>query len=168
MKPKWIKTIRDLIYWHYSKLICEAKGYNRSDFPLVMNIFKKLKSGEISISSLYRENVKLLRQEKVCAYCASDDKIELDHIIPKSRKGPDNVDNIIYACKKCNISKSDKDLIEWYGTDYIQKIPRDVFLKYLKLIKVQFEFEVLIDFEIPDDFESFELSVIFSNPDRFR
>lgn len=42
MKPKWIVTIRDLIYWHYSKLICEAQGNKRDDFPIIMSIFKNI------------------------------------------------------------------------------------------------------------------------------
>jgi len=160
----WIKTIRQLIYWLYSKLIAEASNFKRNDFAIIMNIYKKLNSGELNISSLYRENLKLLASEKKCVYCGSLVKIELDHIIPKNKGGTDNIDNIIYSCKKCNISKSDKDLIEWYGPNYSAIIPRQVFIKYLKIIYEEFDKNLLLDLELKNfnpEIRTSDLSKIF-------
>ena len=36
--------------------------------------------------------------------------LQLDHLIPKAKGGTDTGDN----CQKCNGSKNDTDLMEWY------------------------------------------------------
>ena len=50
-----------------------------------------------------------------CAYCGKEDwkdhtRFELDHIVPRSRNGPTNIGNIVWACHPCNHAKSDSDL----------------------------------------------------------
>lgn len=66
----------------------------------------------------------------------------MDHIIPVSRAGVDprifsllnSVDNCVCACKKCNASKRDRDVFEWYGHERIDEIPKLVLSKFLKLV----------------------------------
>jgi HNH endonuclease len=49
----------------------------------------------------------LSRDSRVCGYCGgSADTV--DHILPRSRKGPDTWDNMIAACGPCNLRKADK------------------------------------------------------------
>jgi len=48
-----------------------------------------------------------------CAYCGSEENIQQEHVIPVSRGGGTTMDNIVPACKKCNMSKKDKTPIEW-------------------------------------------------------
>jgi CRISPR/Cas system Type II protein with McrA/HNH and RuvC-like nuclease domain len=133
-KPIWLKNIRQLIHWHYAKLMTESIFGTRIEFARVMIEFKKLESNEKNMSELLRQNKQMLDMEKKCAYCNSDKDIQLDHIIPLSKGGWDIFDNLVFACKKCNLSKSNKSLIEWYGEDYSNKIPKFVFAKYLKLV----------------------------------
>jgi 5-methylcytosine-specific restriction endonuclease McrA len=133
-KPTWIKNVRQLIHWHYAKLITESIYGTRDEFPRVMIEFKKLESGEKNMSTLLRQNKQMLDMEKKCVYCGSDDNIQLDHIIPLSKGGPDTIDNLVYACKQCNLSKGNKSLIDWYGKDYSNTIPKFVFAKFLKLV----------------------------------
>ena len=50
-----------------------------------------------------------------CAYCGKEDwkdhtRFELDHVVPRSRNGPTNIGNIVWACHPCNEAKSDSDL----------------------------------------------------------
>lgn len=50
----------------------------------------------------------------VCAYCGrSDLPMHLDHVVPRSRGGPDDPRNLVTACEKCNLAKSDKLPSEW-------------------------------------------------------
>ena len=56
----------------------------------------------------------LIRDGYRCAYCGAENiPLELDHIIPRSRGGSDNPENLTLACKPCNSSKGAKNLNEW-------------------------------------------------------
>lgn len=49
-----------------------------------------------------------------CAYCFTNNKkLEQDHIVPLSRGGNHTMSNIVPACKSCNTSKHNKNLVEW-------------------------------------------------------
>lgn len=49
-----------------------------------------------------------------CAYCGCDGKLTKDHIIPFSHGGELRISNIVPACVKCNSSKKDRPVEEWY------------------------------------------------------
>lgn len=49
-----------------------------------------------------------------CAYCErKSTKWHYDHIVPKSRGGSDEFDNLALACPQCNLSKYNKTPSEW-------------------------------------------------------
>ena len=51
---------------------------------------------------------------KLCSYCNKDfERIQVDHIIPRSKNGTDIQENLTYACRKCNAQKKDKTLEEF-------------------------------------------------------
>jgi 5-methylcytosine-specific restriction endonuclease McrA len=57
------------------------------------------------------------RDEYRCRYCMKDGKatgdISIDHVIPKSRGGTNDLKNLVTACYQCNnIIKHDKTLDE--------------------------------------------------------
>ena len=48
-----------------------------------------------------------------CQYCgvkAPEVKIEIDHIIPISKDGTNEIENLTTACFECNVGKSNKIL----------------------------------------------------------
>jgi hypothetical protein len=56
----------------------------------------------------------LARDNWTCCSCGRSSKeegitLEVDHIIPRSKGGTDDIDNLQTLCKKCNIGKSNKD-----------------------------------------------------------
>lgn len=51
-----------------------------------------------------------------CAYCGATGSLTVDHIIPLSRGGLNEIQNLVPACKSCNTSKGIKDAIEWYSS----------------------------------------------------
>src|SRR5213593_1570675 len=52
-----------------------------------------------------------LRDGLQCGYCQASlengVELSLDHIIPKSKLGSDDVKNLVTACKNCNSSRGD-------------------------------------------------------------
>jgi len=65
------------------------------------------RSRELSIS---RRGV-FVRDAATCQYCG--DKAEtLDHVVPRSRGGLHSWDNVVAACRPCNVHKADRLLTE--------------------------------------------------------
>jgi len=60
-----------------------------------MDRFKKLTSGEIVWSTSIREYVKEREKPEECIYCGTKTNLTLDHILPRSRGGPDSADNAV-------------------------------------------------------------------------
>lgn len=48
-----------------------------------------------------------------CSYCAKEGATHLDHVVPRSRGGPDAPFNIVLACEQCNLKKGDMVPSEW-------------------------------------------------------
>lgn len=60
------------------------------------------------------DNIRIMfSRDKVCVYCGSPKKLELDHIIPLKLGGNSLFTNFVIACKKCNTSKSGRDVFYW-------------------------------------------------------
>lgn len=59
-------------------------------------------------------NAILERDGYQCAYCG-DDAGCADHVMPLSRGGSNDPDNLVACCMPCNSSKSDLLLSEWKG-----------------------------------------------------
>lgn len=53
-------------------------------------------------------------RERRCAYCGTTRGLfHLDHVVPRARGGPDDPSNLVDACERCNVSKSDRLPSEW-------------------------------------------------------
>lgn len=48
-----------------------------------------------------------------CAYCKTARATTIDHVVPISKGGRDEIDNVLPACGSCNSSKNNKDLAVW-------------------------------------------------------
>ncbi|HFK4243378.1 TPA: HNH endonuclease, partial [Escherichia coli] len=60
--------------------------------------------GYIPLNNSTREMIKKRDGEK-CNYCGSTNELEIDHIIPVSKGGNSNPENLQVLCKQCNILK---------------------------------------------------------------
>lgn len=61
------------------------------------------------------------RDNYTCTYCGvMADKLECDHVIPLSKGGSNDMDNLTTACRTCNRQKKDKSVAEFII--YKQKI----------------------------------------------
>ena len=60
-----------------------------------------------------------------CAYCGKEaTDLHRDHVVPRSRGGPDDAFNIVMACQSCNFAKRDSMASEWLG----ERCPHSVLL----------------------------------------
>jgi 5-methylcytosine-specific restriction endonuclease McrA/ribosomal protein L21E len=53
------------------------------------------------------------REQGCCIYCgihASKAKIEIDHVVPKSKGGTDSLNNLVLSCNACNQAKGNQDV----------------------------------------------------------
>ena len=84
--------------------------------------------------SLTRRNV-IKRDDSMCQYCGSKSKsITIDHIIPKDKGGKDSWDNLVAACKKCNIYKGNY-LLHEINMKLLKKPARPSYLLHLQKYK---------------------------------
>lgn len=69
----------------------------------------------IRLQVVTRKNI-YLRDASTCQYCGTKmkgDDLTLDHIIPKSRGGKSDWQNLVTCCKPCNWKKDDRTPEEW-------------------------------------------------------
>jgi hypothetical protein len=110
LPPHAVKTIQDLIFWQYAKIISESAGIGKNQYGFVMDRFKKLSSGEINWSTSIREYVREREQPNTCIYCGKKgDDLTLEHILPRSRGGPDTTDMLFLSVNNVTAQKETKD-----------------------------------------------------------
>jgi hypothetical protein len=55
------------------------------------------------------------KSDSRCVNCASDVDLQIDHILPHSRGGTNDLSNLQMLCRDCNLSKGAKTMEEWLG-----------------------------------------------------
>lgn len=156
MPDKDVKTIRDLIYYQYAKIIAKraflksnGKEVKKYYYGFIKKVFLELKDGTKSWSDITKEDWQLVNFEKRCIYCGKKDNLEKEHIVPRSLnikpkcKTCDTIQGIhnqIWACKKCNSLKGTMGVYEFFKFLYPNEekfydlIPPLLEKKYLKTI----------------------------------
>jgi len=133
LPPPAVRTIRELIYWEFAKIVAEIALGNRKNFRYVMSTFQRFKRTNTHPLAIMRESGLESKGIGECAYCGAADNLEMDYVVPLDRNGPDRIDNQVPICPKCKSSKGDEELFHWYGKDRRYDIPRLVLARYLKL-----------------------------------
>lgn len=112
------KTVREHIAWSYANLACAhsaiqsgAKKYSRVNYMIRAKLYKGLTSGTMSMRSLFDDERVKYDYPMSCCYCGAIDDLHMDHLLPKSRGGWNSSDNLVWACKSCNSSKRDRDVL---------------------------------------------------------
>ncbi len=156
MPDQEVKTLRDMIFFQYAKLIVRSsKGYlngkeaKEKDYGLIKTKFRRLRDEAISWSDILREDKQFAEAEKVCAYCGAEKNLQWEHIVPKSLKikpecgacdAIQSIHNQVLACRKCNASKGTMGLYSFYkkkdpdNPKYFDYLPAILEKKYLKTI----------------------------------
>lgn len=115
------KTIGEALYWSYANLGMahkavndNADSYKQLHYIIRNKLYHGLLKGTMDVRSLYHDEKSKLHADKCCVYCGEITKLSIDHLIPRNRGGLDKGENLVLACRKCNSSKGDTDLLTWY------------------------------------------------------
>ena len=98
------------------KLKEKLRASNRHSLKRALEYYNNGKSDKLPIKSPSRLLLKLYEiQNHNCPYCSNNmkDDIHIDHLIPLSKNGSNEVHNLILCCSSCNLRKSDKELDVW-------------------------------------------------------
>lgn len=81
---------------------------------------------------IWRKQIKEQWDHK-CAYCGSEENLTLDHVVPQSKGGLDNIKNVVCCCHSCNQSKSHSPWEEWYfSQDFFCQIKKNKIDEWMK------------------------------------
>lgn len=78
---------------------------------------KYINARSVSESEWFRvREIVFARDGHLCRYCGNEANPRVcDHIVPVSKGGSSEPENLAVSCQKCNASKRDKSLEEWEG-----------------------------------------------------
>ena len=109
-----VKHLRDL--FPISKVLIESCKFDPRlmwDPTVSGKEYQESERGRMQV----REYV-LQRDERTCQYCGSKKgKIEVDHVVPRSKNGSDRVSNLVTSCRRCNQKKDNRSLAEFLKED---------------------------------------------------
>ena len=121
MKIQPSSKVSELLYWSYANLAMAEKAVHDGDskystlhYMIRARLFSGLATGKMSPRSLMLDQRIRMKMPQACVYCGSESHLSIDHIVPTNRGGSDSGDNAIWACRRCNSSKSDRDLFDWW------------------------------------------------------
>lgn len=154
MPPPAIKTVKDLIFWQYAKIIADSAGIGKRNWGFVMKKFKQLQEGEIFWNEI-REYLKEREKGNECIFCGKRIDLTIDHLFPRCLGGPNDEKNIVFVCRECNSSKGPRRLYEFWtsksgleGAKY--EVPRIAEGKYLKFVYGVLEENGLLNLDLND------------------
>lgn len=133
------KTLGEELAWQYGNLARASAALKdgAGNFTAVhqqirMKLYRGLISGTMQIGSFFKDEKDKIGMN-ACSYCGSEKELSVDHLIPRKKLGSDLSENLISACRSCNSSKGERDMLSWLRIQ--GKFPSLVLLRrYLKLV----------------------------------
>jgi len=91
-----------------SRVLENAERTIRIVIPKIIRLVKMIRTLYKARVPYSKRNV-FIRDKFKCAYCNTKvGKPTADHVIPRSKGGKSNFDNVVTACKPCNATKMDR------------------------------------------------------------
>ena len=76
-----------------------------------------------------------LRDKFTCQYCGSKDELTFDHLLPRSKGGKTNWNNVVTACSDCNVKKGGR-FFHYSGMTLNQNHIAQLQKTYIKMVKI--------------------------------
>ena len=152
MPDREVRTLRDLIYYQYAKIVAKSalgSDAKKQSYGFIKATFRQLRDDEKKWSEILREDRQLVEAERRCVYCGAENELQWEHIVPKSllinERCPacdriQGIHNQIWACKTCNDRKWTKGLYHFFrelhpeAKSLSDTLPALLEKKYLKTI----------------------------------
>lgn len=115
-----LRTVGDKLFWSYANLAMLHAAVShgsvrleRVHYAIRARHWRQLSAGGRPGSLIDDERLKLVLPQ-ACSYCGNTDRSSLtvDHLLAKHRGGTDAGENLVWACRSCNSSKRDRDVLE--------------------------------------------------------
>lgn len=101
--------------WSVSDSVMASVYTNRDKLVFFLEA-KKKKDEESERARVFKKRriVVFKRDKGMCRYCGAslDSNYTVDHIVPKSKNGTDDLENLVLSCRSCNSRKSTKTIEE--------------------------------------------------------
>jgi hypothetical protein len=144
--PSVPRRVEDIIFYYYAKLVIAPSAGFKGNYRFIINVYKRLKSGEVRMSDYERELSHVTEAANICAFCGSKcTKCKPIHVVPRSFGIPPGMQNLVMACETCAKSKDEKNLVEWWcndlkkSRDQLPRVPLGIYLKIAyELHKIRF------------------------------
>lgn len=116
------EPFESMVFWHmetgslikldtitiFEDRVCERWKVNNITYPYDPKPkIKRLLFERVAIPKDIRTYLLNIYNNR-CAKCSSKHRLEVDHIIPITRGGGNNLENLQILCKTCNVRKSNK------------------------------------------------------------
>ena len=109
-----------------------AEKYSQVHFIIRSRLYAGLRKGTMQLCPLAADERLKMILPQACCYCGSKEFLAADHLISRKRGGAHAGDNLVWACRSCNSSKSATDVLVWLASR--QQFPPLLLLRrYLKL-----------------------------------
>lgn len=96
----WLEKA-ELLHKHNEKRVYTVSA--SFDYPTVIRLLDYVRLPQLNIV-VTRKNI-IKRDGYKCQYCGRKESLTIDHVIPKSRGGTDQWDNLVTCCSTCNVTK---------------------------------------------------------------
>ena len=120
MAKRELQTVGELLYWSYANLAmahaavaAQQAKCGTLHYMIRARLFAGLRGGRMGLGSIVEDERLKLILPQACSYCAATESLSVDHLLARSRGGPESGDNIVWACRRCNSSKGASDVLEW-------------------------------------------------------
>ena len=116
----WQDSIKSVFLDRVSIVSYYDRVIRSPSFSMKLPSVIALKSYIKLLSNLHftRFNV-FLRDRFSCQYCGSGEELTFDHLLPRSKGGETNWNNVVTACSECNVKKGGK-LLKFSGMKLYQ------------------------------------------------
>lgn len=89
------------------RYVIKKKVQILSDKVIRLLNYIKLPYQKLMANTVTRRSV-FARDKHTCAYCNAKESLTVDHILPSSRGGIDEWENLVTCCLKCNLKKGNR------------------------------------------------------------